>query len=775
MTDTNVSKIRIVKYIFIAVFISYSLNLFSQKEGNIWYFSNHAGLDFNSGSPVPLTNSAMGASEGCSSISDTAGNILFYTDGIEVYNKNHQVMANGTGLMAGWSSSQAAMIVKQPCADNIYYIFTTPHQGLSAEGLRYSIVDMNLQGGLGQVTQKNVLVFQPVLEKMVAVRHINDIDIWIVTHQWNSDNFAAFLLTENGLSTTPVISKTGIFLTGPPQSGDGNAIGCMKASTDGSRLSMAVHYDHVHELYHFDKATGKVSNPITLSPFALAYSLEFSPNGKWAYFQGYDTAANHHLLYQADISSWTFNDINNSITLIDTIPQHQSPTGGITGSSLQLGPDGNIYVGVVLGGYVSAITNPDLQGQACGFVDSFVSLAGKIGTMGFPNLINDQYLQHKILYSNKCAGDSTYFSLSNTVQFTTVTWHFGGGAPPSGLTNPTHIYSTPGLYTVIAIVNNNGVIDTVTRNINIYPSINITDVLGADTVLCPGATVDLEVDIPCADYLWSTGSIDNKITVSQEDLYWVEINSTCGVLKDSILIEYSDMPEVSLPADTVICEGDTLHISAQSNTNNVLWSTGDTTLFLNIPNPSQYHITASNECGTASDSILISPLTFPVLNIKDTSICFGEQVELRVMETGSSLSLYSWNDGSQSNTMVITNEGLYWVEIRKGNCAVIDSAFIVVNDCNDSIIIGVPNAFSPNGDGLNDQFNILLFGEIQELEIMIFNRWGEKVFESNNLNNWWDGRYKNMDQPVGVYAYVLYIRDINQKVYQKKGNITLLR
>src|SRR5215467_3806249 len=104
-----------------------SLNASAQGEANIWYFGESAGLDFNNDPPLVLTNGAMSDFEGCSSISDADGNLLFYTNGLTVWNKNHEIMMNGDGLH-GNSSATQCLIVKMPDATSIYYIFTQEAQ-----------------------------------------------------------------------------------------------------------------------------------------------------------------------------------------------------------------------------------------------------------------------------------------------------------------------------------------------------------------------------------------------------------------------------------------------------------------------------------------------------------------------------------------------------------------------------------------------------------------------------------------------------------------------
>ena len=125
-------KIILLPLLFCASFA------FSQKEANIWYFGDHAGLDFNSGVPVALTDSQMFTHEGCAVLSNSAGQLLFYTDGKTIWNKNHQVMMNGTGLMGDFSSTQSAIIVPKPSSSTLFYVFTTDFEAPALRSMNNS-------------------------------------------------------------------------------------------------------------------------------------------------------------------------------------------------------------------------------------------------------------------------------------------------------------------------------------------------------------------------------------------------------------------------------------------------------------------------------------------------------------------------------------------------------------------------------------------------------------------------------------------------------------
>ncbi|HPH83205.1 MAG TPA: hypothetical protein PL185_11560, partial [Flavobacteriales bacterium] len=167
----------------------------AQNEANNWFFGNGCGVSFNSGAPVAFANSNLNSAEGVSSISDATGNVLMYTDGLSLYNQNDVVMPNGSGLLGGNSSSQSAVIIRKPLSNNLYYLFTAD-QDAQPDGIRYSIVDMSLNGGLGNITAtKNVLLHTPATEKLTAVQHCNKRDVWIIAHGWGDANYMAWLLT----------------------------------------------------------------------------------------------------------------------------------------------------------------------------------------------------------------------------------------------------------------------------------------------------------------------------------------------------------------------------------------------------------------------------------------------------------------------------------------------------------------------------------------------------------------------------------------------------
>lgn len=313
--------------------------LFGQGETNLWYFGYNAGLDFSSGSPVALTNGQLNASEGAATVSDAAGSLLFYTDGTTIWDRTHTPMPNGSGLLGNTmrTATQAAIIIQKPGSVTIYYVFTNESCGWT-QGLRYSEVDMTLNGGLGDITvNKNILLnTASTTEKLTAIRHCNNKDVWVISRYFNGvpgyssiPQFGAYLVTSAGVNTTAVISSIG--------SAGYNCTGQMKGSPDGKKLAAALYNDSRIELYDFNGLTGIVSNPL-LFPVVPGvnyqlYGVEFSPDGTKLYASTYPMPS----IYQYDLCAGSNAAITASGVLVGTPASASSP------GSLQLGPDKKIY------------------------------------------------------------------------------------------------------------------------------------------------------------------------------------------------------------------------------------------------------------------------------------------------------------------------------------------------------------------------------------------------------------------------------------------------
>ncbi len=368
------------KYFLITLLSTVASFAFSQKEKNIWYFGVNAGLDFNGGPPVALTNSAMSTLDNCTSVSDNvAGSLYFYSNGVSIWNKYHSVMPNGSGLLGSTSGGNSAFAVRQPGSDSLFYLFTNDAFA-GTNGLRYSIIDMSLDGGLGDITSaKNIQLLNPSTEKITAITHANGQDIWIITHPWNSNAFYVYLLSSTGLNTTPIVSTIGSTHSGGTL-GTYNACGQICASAQGAKIACAIYDLQDYELFDFSRSTGTLSNLISLSGYPNAWGTEFSPDGSKLYTTQWKNAA----IYQFDLSSNNQTTISNSATIIGTAT---SPDATYKAGYLQLGPDKKIYVAKFSSGYVGVVDIPNNLGASCNYIDNGVSLGGKVCQAGLPSFL----------------------------------------------------------------------------------------------------------------------------------------------------------------------------------------------------------------------------------------------------------------------------------------------------------------------------------------------------------------------------------------------------
>lgn len=543
----------IQKLLLLVLLVLLPLPLSAGKQVNHWYFGDHAGLDFSTGVPVALTNGAMFAAEGCASISDKDGKLLFYTDGITVWNRNHGVMENGTGLKGAVSTTQAALIVQRPGSTIEYYIFT-PDQAGQSNGLHYSIVDMSADNGLGNVATKNVPLITPVSEKITAVRHSNTIDVWVLVHGWNNNEFYAYLVTGAGVSSTPVISTSGSFHGGD----EGNAIGTMKFSTQGQKLAVTVPNVSSFEVFDFDATSGVVSNPLLFpAEYPATYGTEFSPDGSLVYV---GVSGQKKGIYQFDLEAGSAADIFASGQRIDNI------ASGFAGA-LQLGPDGNIYVARLAEGFVAAITEPDIRGAGCAYVDQYVSLNGRSGRLGLPGFVqSDIHVPIRFTTEHHCFGEETAFHAGLDGTIDSVQWDFGdvasGTANTSDKQEPTHIFTAPGAYEVTLYTYVGGERNSSRRPVEIRPVPQVR--FAVDTLeLCAGALLAPKGVIGNETFLWSTGETGATISVPGSGIFWVRVsNGECEIL-DSVVVRKGAFTLV-VPVDTLsVCEGGTVRLQAE--------------------------------------------------------------------------------------------------------------------------------------------------------------------------------------------------------------------
>ena len=638
---------------------------FAQGEANIWYFGENAGLDFNSGEPVALSNSQMFAPEGSSVMSDANGELLFYTNGNTVWNRNHDTLSNGAGLQGGLSSTQSSLILPKPGSTSIFYIFTTSQtQQAGNWNFCYSEVDMTLDGGLGGITaNKNILLYTPIGEKITAVKHANNTDIWVITHAKFTNAYLTYSITGAGVNANPIIFNGGTIDTG---SGDGFPSpnwGYLKASPDGNTLASAFMLMNKVDILNFNKASGQISLRYTIDQIETPYGVEFSPNNNLLYVSS---------LYSPDINQYNLSLATPSAILSNVFlfqnPNPYSPC------ALQLGPDERIYVSASQSTQIDCIQNPNSVGLACNYARNYLSLDGRKCWLGLPNIAHFLFVPSGIEYSGVCEDDSSFFTLSNVEAYDSIQWNFGdpasGNANTSNLLNPGHIYQSSGNYIVTANYFVSGQPFSVDRSISILETPSIA--LGLDTFFCSFTyfPIDIEGFNVNYEYTFSEGIFDDAYTLNtffgcQDGLQWFTVSNSCGASSDSIYFQEISPPQpFSLYGDQALCEGTSYSIGTLPAVGNYLWQDGSTEPEHLLSEAGEYYVTVSNQCGAQSDTMLITEIIpLPSVDLgNDTTICQGSIPPLILTPQGV-FNYYGWQNPGVFGPVIVTESETYAVSV----------------------------------------------------------------------------------------------------------------
>ena len=272
-----------MKVIFVHCFLLISTAGICQFLQGNWNIGQNLRLTFLENGIEIDTSSSMLLGEGSVTFSDVTGNLMFYTDGQSLWNAQHDLMPNGTGLAGGLSSTQACLTVPEISNNSQFYLFTTTATGTPL-GLTYSKIDMDLDGGSGDVISslKNIVLDSSVSEKLIGISKCDKSGYWVLAHDAGNNQLLAYEIGTSGLNTTPVISY-GAISTLPFGSSN---IGYLKASFDGSIIAMAHFGLNKLEIMQFDRQTGLASNPIVIpidtstgstTSANFPYGIEISP------------------------------------------------------------------------------------------------------------------------------------------------------------------------------------------------------------------------------------------------------------------------------------------------------------------------------------------------------------------------------------------------------------------------------------------------------------------------------------------------------------------
>lgn len=325
--------------------------------------------------------------------------------------------------------------------------------------------------------------------------------------------------------------------------------------------------------------------------------------------------------------------------------------------------------------------------------------------------------------------------------------------------------SQAGKYWVDVIVNGCLASDTI-----LVDYTNLTVNLGEDTSLCLGADLIISATTANANYTWQDNSVNSSLTVNQAGTYWVDVEVNSCIVSDTIVVNVTNL-SLDFGADTSLCSGSNLILDATNADALYVWQDNSTSPQLNATQAGQYWVSVTAGNCSVSDTIQVDFITFSIYLGRDTSICPGE---LFTLNAATPNSTYKWQDNSTNSFLNIDQVGVYWVEVMNPCESKSDTINVTSNNCGECYFY-TPNAFTPNGDNINDTFFPKSECTLTNYELTIYNRWGEMIYKTNTITKGWDGKIKGELASTGGYVYSIVFTAEGKKQKSLHGRLNLFR
>ncbi|MCC7506510.1 MAG: gliding motility-associated C-terminal domain-containing protein, partial [Saprospiraceae bacterium] len=606
------------------------------EQARIWYFGIHAGLDFSTDPPSVLTDGATDSPGATGVMCDAGGNLLLYTDGETIFNRNHQPLPEGTGI-AGVNTSLANMLI--PLSSSV---FSLQHANTSTNfNPYYTEIDLGRDQGLGDVRivndqlQKNQIAdLTPVSDKVAATRACTGIDSWwVLRKRRNVEQFFVFEINAaNNIATQSFSIDIGEL---DQNTFGNNVVAQMKFNHAGTLLADALPNSAGFDLFEFDPALGGMSTfaSIRQNDLAGVYALEFSPNDRFLY------VATPTRLYQYDLQAGSAQAIAQSRVLL---ANSATPRFG----ALQTGPNGKIYIATGAGAPADAldvIFQPDQAGSACQYQANAQPLGSGRVRYGLPCIAPGLAVPRErveIQGPDSLCGlpAQSIYVLKNSalcIGADSIAWELSGGS--GGLFNIQNYvvqFQDTGVYRLVAKVWFDCGLKTDTLFVTVTadeaPALN----LGPDIKVCENGVFQLDAGAGFERYRWQDGTPEQTLTTSFPGAYWVTVWDACGNTQtDTIKITIDPGTQLDLGPNRVVCRLEGTTFELPDNFESWEWSPGallgcDTCETITVYPAAivNYVVTARNADGCLStDTVRVSPLLLGA--VLDTQICRGAALE----------------------------------------------------------------------------------------------------------------------------------------------------
>ena len=608
--------------------------LTAQNQKMNWYFGIGAAITFTSGQPTVLTDNPLTRyTHTSASISDPAtGDLLFYTNGYEVMDQNHQLIKDN--LLDDEQSIVDVLILENYLVDNEFYLFLLIRDlRLSSNGiLVYHKVKVD--NGSPTVSNERFVVAQGPFPEITAVRNCRTGGAWLLCFNTGNDHIFAYDVGATSVSTSPVISKVGFGF---------QAVGDLVSNQDGNLLALSEFYTVTGGptrvgLLEVDKKCGTVSpiRTLTYPTGEHAFGLAFSANSKFLYTT---YSVGQSQLVQFDLTDGSY----------EQIASHPHNF-----NELQMGPDGKIYISTHLNGVpgprVDVIHQPELKGLACQYQFGVLDLGnGRSSNFHFPNFIQDysnefcELHQPRFNINDVCLGDVVEIRKERDFELPD-SFYWQLGQKTIKFLEPDFIPQKAGEYTAQFISFNCGEADSLIYNIKVDEKLSVD--LGTDTTICKGSEYELHASAgPNARYLWPhDGGNDSSTTVSQPGLYKVIINPGSCSTTDSITIEFKSNVWIELRDEFFLCEDDNelVKIDAGKDFESYEWiPTGDTTQWIHVAKVDSYYVIVEDFRGClGEDGTVVKRRCKPFLYFPTAFSPNNDQLNELYLPTGQDVEHY---------------------------------------------------------------------------------------------------------------------------------------
>ncbi|MFY9307840.1 MAG: PKD domain-containing protein [Bacteroidia bacterium] len=688
---------------------------------------------------------------------DNKGNILFFVNSNGVYNSKGELMQGSEEIFANPSSAEIN-ICHVPGDKNRYYVF---YNSELCSPLYYSIVDMQLNNGLGDVVKLNTpLDSMRMAEGIELIKRPCTNNYWLIAYECGK-GYKRYTIDEKGVSQgVPMYAHAGpTIYVGRGELDYHN--GRLGHSFSNSPVPLAFFCD-------FDELSGTICNPknIELPEGGNGvYGMEFSPDATKAYItEWYNNRTDN--LFQYDFETGKVSSYYITSTRTDTSKIVAGP------GQIELGADGRLYIPFDGGNQITVIENPNSSKPVFSRINTNSDLA-----LGVSDHIQSEIFKpsNNFTFERVCLSETTRFRFKPsdcTAQKAKLLWDFGD--PESHKKNiateasPGHYYSKAGNYTVTLYVNDGAISDTISHTITIsaIPKVN----LGKDTSFCPGQSVTLNAGV-ADSYNWSTAAYDQKITVSSTGKYWVNVSNKGCIASDTIAIALLPKPTLELGNDLWLCDEKSHVLNAGEKAKSYLWSTGATTSKINISETGIYSVRISNAYCTSDDTIDAVFQISPVVKLgRDTAFCSPGWMELNA---GAGADAYLWSTGETTQKIIVNRTDTYSVTVNKGTCITRDEIDITVSEFKP--VIAVPALFTVSGK--TPVFKIST-ENVKDFHLRILNaKTNKEVYESTDAIKYWDGKLPGgTEAESGVYNYSIEYRGKCGPASEvKQGTFTLSR